>query len=147
MFWMHQSMCPSNKKLNLNPFIFLQYPLKRKMPLLCSVSDIKYTVIILEEDEYEQIVNSEVDDAADEWIHGYIRHGKFVFPYQPESPADHWSNEIIAAYPDKYMIVIKGSPDRVDVTLERYIAMERDWYHQHDLYDIWETSVGYVAVC
>ena len=117
------------------------------MPLLCSVSDIKYTVIILEEDEYEEIVNSEVDDGTDEWIHGYIRNGKFVFPYQPESPADHWSNEIIAAHPDKYMIVIKGSPDRVDVTLERYIAMERDWYHQHDLYDIWETSVGYVAVC
>ena len=119
------------------------------MPLLCSVSDIKYTVIILEEDEYEELVDSqsEVDDGTDEWIHGYIRNGKFVFPYIIEPPADHWTNEIIAANPDKYMIVIKGSPDRVDVTLERYIAMERDWYNQHNLYDIWETPVGYVAVC
>lgn len=118
------------------------------MPLLCSVSHIKYTVIILEADEYEQILTSEVDDGTDEWIHGYIiANRKFVFPYVIEPPADHWSNEIIAAHPDKYMIVIKGSPDRVDVTLERYIAMERDWYHQHDVYDLWQTSVGYVAVC
>lgn len=101
----------------------------------------------MEEDDYDEILNSIVDDSTDEWIHGFIRDGKFVFPYAIDPPADHWSNEITAAYPDTDMIVIKGSPARVDLVLERYLTMEQDWYHQHQLYDIWKTPVGYVAVC
>ena len=146
------------------------------MPLVCDVPHIKYTytVIILEKDEYDEIVDSDVDDGTDEWIHAFIHDGKFFFPYKPASPPGHWSDEIIAAHPGEYMIVIKGSPDRVDVTLERYMitgevnrilklskveddnptvllklckAMDRNVYYNHCSYKTWETSVGYVAVC
>ena len=146
------------------------------MPIVDPVADIKYTytVIILEKDEYDEIVDSDVDDGTDEWIHAFIHDGKLFLPYTPASPPDHWSDEIIAAHPGEYMIVIKGSPDRVDVTLERYMitgelnrilklskveedtptvllklckAMDMNVYHNHHLYDTWETSVGYVAVC
>jgi hypothetical protein len=175
------------------------------------VPDIKYTytVIILEKDEYDEIVESDVDDGTDEWIHAFIQNGKFCFPYRPACPPNsthcewhdahslrtltatlrepplhiangllcrpaHWSDEIIAAHPGEYMIVIKGSPDRVDVILERYMitgelnrilklskveedtptvllklikAMDRNVYFNHCSYKTWETSVGYVAVC
>ena len=146
------------------------------MPLVCDVPDIKYTytVVILEKDEYDEIVDSDIDDGTDEWIHAFIHDGKFSFPYTLACPPGHWSNEIIAAHPGEYMIVIKGSPDRVDVTLERYMitgelnrilkiskveedtptvllklwkAMGQNVYHNHYAYKTWETSVGYVAVC
>ena len=142
------------------------------MPLVCDMA-YTYTVVILEKDEYDQIVDSDVDDGTDECIHAFIHDEKFFFPYTPACPPGHWSDEIIAAHPGEYMIVIKGSPDRVDVTLERYMitgelnrilklskledtptvllklckAMDRNVYHNHYSYKTWETSVGYVAVC
>jgi len=146
------------------------------MPLVCDVPHNKYTytVIILEKDVYDEIVDSDLDDGTDEWIHAFIHDEHFFFPYKPASPPGHWSDEIIAAHPGKYMIVIKGSPDRVDVTLERYmitgelnrilklskledtptvlvidkLCKAMDWvYFNHCFYKTWETSVGYVAVC
>ena len=148
------------------------------MPLVDDVphTNYTYTVIILEKDVYDEIVDSDLDDGTDEWIHAFIQNGKFCLPYRPACPPGHWSDEIIAAHPGKYMIVIKGSPDRVDVTLERYLitgelnrilklskpedtptvlvidklckAMDWSVYDSYRyLYKTWETSVGYVAVC
>ena len=116
-----------------------------KMPLLCSVESIKHTVVILNEDDYNQILASAEDAGNSEDICGFIRDGDLHLNGVPIE--DHWSNEIIAANPGTFMIIIKGPPTCVDSLLEMYISMERDWYHQHDSYDIWQTRVGHVAVC
>ena len=117
------------------------------MPLLCSVSDIKYTVAIINEDDYDQILNSVGENHSYHSVCGFIRDGKLWYN-GVEVLEGHWSHEIIRAYPvDTFMIIIEGSPNGIDGFLEQYIAMEQDWYHQHELYDIWQTSVGYVAVC
>lgn len=116
-----------------------------KMPLLCSVESIKYTVVILNEDDFSQILNSAEEAGKSEGICGFIRDGELHLNGVPIE--DHWSNEIIAANPGEFMIIIKGPPTCVDSLLEMYISMENDWYHQHDSYDIWQTRVGHVAVC
>jgi hypothetical protein len=165
--------CLKIKKMKVLAPTFLVPPLV-KMPIVDPVADIKYTytVIILEKDKYDEIIYSDVDDGTDEWIHAFIHDGKFSLPYT--LGPGHWSDEIIAAHPGEYMIVIKGSPDRVDVTLERYMitgelnrilklskveedtptvllklckAMDWNVYFNHHFYKTWETSVGYVAVC
>lgn len=115
------------------------------MPLLCSVDDIKYTIVILEDDEFNEIIEGSEDKSYDD-IYGFIRNGQLKLT-NGETPENHWSAEIIAAKPNEYMIIIQGLPSIVDDVLSNYIGMENDWYHQHDLYDIWQTPVGHIAVC
>jgi len=116
------------------------------MPLLCKVADIKYTAVILCEDDYNQVVTSVEDSNNSQGIYGFVHDGE-LWNNCARVPEGHWAHEILAAHPDAFMIIIKGSPEGVDSLLEQYIAMERDWYNQHTLYDIWQTSLGHVAVC
>ena len=117
------------------------------MPLVCGVTMIKYTVVMLNEEDFTQIVDGVEQSRNSDGIYGFIEGGQFRFSNAAEVPDGHWLHEIIAAHPDDLMMIIEGSPAHVDGILDRYIAMEQDWYHQHDLYDLWQTPVGYVAVC
>jgi len=114
------------------------------MPLLSTVDDIKYTIVVLEEGEFNEILQAGGTNYDD--IYGFISNGKLKLT-DGETPNDHWSAEIIVAKPNDYMIIIEGIPNMVDYVLSNYISMEQDWYHLHDLYDIWQTPVGHVAVC
>ena len=116
------------------------------MPLLSRVADIKYTAVILEEDDYNQVIISVEDSNNSDGIYGFVHHGE-LWNNGVRVPEEHWAHEILAAHPDSFMLIIEGSPGGVDSLLEQHIAMERDLYHQHDLYDIWKTSLGHVAVC
>ena len=116
------------------------------MPLLCAAADIKYTVVMLNDDELKQSMESAEEHGIHDSIYGFISDGNLWID-GVEWIDDHWTDEIIAAHPETYMLVMKGSPGGVDSLLEQYLTMERDWYHQHDLYDLWQTSVGHVAVC
>jgi hypothetical protein len=114
------------------------------MPLLCSVDSIKYTIVVIEDHEFNDILEAGEGNYDD--IYGFISNGQLKLT-NGETPEDHWSAEIIAAKPNEYMIIIEGIPNTVDHVLCNYICMENDWYHQHDLYDIWQTPVGHIAVC
>lgn len=116
------------------------------MPLLCKMSDIKYTVVRIEKDEFNEIMESMEQHGIDEDIYGFISDNTLWID-GANCIDDHWLDEIIAETPDAYSMIIHGCPANVDRILEKYIAMENDWYHQHDEYDIWKTSVGHVAVC
>jgi len=118
-----------------------------KMPVLCRMSDIKYTVVLMEKDDFNQMMESMEEHGIDEDIYGFISDNTLWIDGGKCSDTPHWSDEIIAETPEAYIMIIHGSPANVDRILDKYIAMENDWYHQHDHYDIWHTSVGHVAVC
>ena len=118
------------------------------MPLICSTGNIKYSLVRLDEEEFEQILEGSDEHENYDGIVGFIRDGKFTHPrHVEEKNADHWSTELCKAFPGECILVIEGPPANVDSILETFIAMERDWYNQHNYYDLWCTSVGYVAVC
>lgn len=116
------------------------------MPLLCAFNSIKYTVVIIPKDDLNEIMESAVVHGIDNRIYGFISDNTLWID-GANCIDDHWSDEIIAEYPDSYMIIINGSPQSVDEILGTYIVMEQDWYNQHTMYDLWQTSVGYIAVC
>ena len=110
------------------------------------MSDIKYTAVLIEKDELNQIMESMEEHGIDEDIYGFISDNTLWID-GANYIDDHWSDEIIAETPEACIMIIHGSPANVDRILDKYIAMENDRYHQHDHYNIWQTSVGYVAVC
>ena len=119
------------------------------MPLICQTNDIKYTLVRgLTEEDFEDILEGSAEHDNYEGIVGFIRNGKFTHPHDVEEQYETlWSKEFCQAFPDECILVIVGAPLFVDSILERYINMENDWYNQHNVYDLWQTPVGYIAVC
>ena len=118
------------------------------MPVICSTNSIKFSLVNLEQEEFEQILEGSAKYDNYEGIVGFICNGKFTHPSGVEEQDEtHWSTEFCTGFPGQSFLVIEGPPTNADGVLETFIAMERDWYGQHNEFELWFTPVGYVAVC
>jgi len=118
------------------------------MPAICSTNTIKFSLVNLDAEEFQQILETSAEYDNYEGIVGFIRNGKFTHPYGVEEQDEtHWSTEFCKAFPGDCLLVIEGPPSGVDSILETFIVMERDWYGAHNEFELWTTPVGNVAVC
>jgi len=130
------------------------------MSIICDTSDIKYTLIYVEKEEFsygiEMVVNyledeNEIDmdnldvvaDSAN-GIYGFINNGKFWHPIvEVDNLSNHWTVPIQNEYEYDYMIILKGSPNEVSTLVTELTGNEKPYLES---YHIWKTDDGIVAV-
>ena len=130
------------------------------MSIICNTSDIKYTIIYVEKDEFgwgiEMVVNyledeneidmNDLDVVADSanGVYGFIDNGKFWHPIVEVSNLDnHWTVPIYKEYEYDYMIILKGSPNELSTLITELTGDEKPYLES---YYIWKTDDGIVAV-